>query len=398
MLKPYFGEFLVSPFPLELSLNYCSHKCAYCFANLNTPDRKANPVSIFNLLNEFGERQTLEAELLKRKFPVLISNKVDPFAASNHKLALPIIKTLRGLEIPMAFQTKGGRGIDDALAIVQPSHWYVSITTLDETVAKRVEPGAPPIRDRLALCEKLLSAGHRVAVGVNPMVREWLPNPADLLAQVRRIGVRSVWIETLHLNNNQTRNMSERERAAVGEGIISRSFKRQADAETYNYFIGAIEDARQLGLNTYCINNPWRSDYWRDAEELYPTRFPTFQGFLNWCHENKQPGGDVWFEEFWNYLHPQLPDLRRNISDYIGATSPYIKNTHVIPKDAGFKTLLSVMWSDHRAKAFPPKCWAFDECTETDASGTKTFVEDENGVPVHTFTGNILKRKEVKTP
>lgn len=39
MLDVYYGEFLINPIPLELSLNYCSHKCAYCFANVNQPGR-----------------------------------------------------------------------------------------------------------------------------------------------------------------------------------------------------------------------------------------------------------------------------------------------------------------------------------------------------------------------
>ena len=41
MIVPYWGELFVSPAPLEMTLNHCSHACAYCFANLNDPQRRA---------------------------------------------------------------------------------------------------------------------------------------------------------------------------------------------------------------------------------------------------------------------------------------------------------------------------------------------------------------------
>ena len=145
MITPYYGEFLISPAPLELSLNYCSHKCAYCFANLSMPDRTADIGGILRFLGEFNERKSLEAELVRQGYPVCFSNKVDPFAATNYKQSIPILEVMSTLGIPVAFQTRGGQGIDDALKIVQPSCWYISVCTADDKLRKRLEPGAPTI-------------------------------------------------------------------------------------------------------------------------------------------------------------------------------------------------------------------------------------------------------------
>ena len=120
MLVPYFGEFMVSVVPLELHLNYCSHKCAFCFANLNSPDRRADVKQIMALLTKYRTRRTLEAKLLQWGFPTLFSNLVDPFAVSNARQALPLIEVYQQLGLPLAYQTKGagkGQACADALAL-----------------------------------------------------------------------------------------------------------------------------------------------------------------------------------------------------------------------------------------------------------------------------------------
>ena len=64
-LDTYWGEFLTSPAPMELSLNYCSHGCEYCFANINTPDRKADVKAILRLLRDYPTRAPVVASLLR---------------------------------------------------------------------------------------------------------------------------------------------------------------------------------------------------------------------------------------------------------------------------------------------------------------------------------------------
>ena len=127
-LKPLYGGFLKIPLPIELSGNFCSHKCSYCFANLNSPTRTLDTKSVLNLLANFEKRKSLEALLLQLGCPVMISNHVDPFATSNYRQLVPIMKMMSELDIDYSVQTKGGKGWEEILEMLKPSVWYISIS------------------------------------------------------------------------------------------------------------------------------------------------------------------------------------------------------------------------------------------------------------------------------
>lgn len=162
MIQPFYGEFLVQPFPLVLGMNSCTHKCAYCFANLTRPNRKACAKSISDQIMQIGQSDTLVSRLLEQGFPVVMCNNSDPFASGNRHLTPAILKLLNKKNVRVAIQTKGGKGIDDALRLIEPSYWYVSIPFLSDSLSKLIEPGAPLVSDRWNLVEKLISKGHSV--------------------------------------------------------------------------------------------------------------------------------------------------------------------------------------------------------------------------------------------
>ncbi len=56
----------------------------------------------------------------------------------------------------------------------------ITITTLDETLARRIEPGAPPPRDRLRAVEELSKSGVPVAVRVDPVIPFLNDDPREL--------------------------------------------------------------------------------------------------------------------------------------------------------------------------------------------------------------------------
>ena len=180
-LKPLFGGFLKIPLPLELSGNFCSHKCSYCFANLNSPTRTLDTKSVLNLLANFEKRKSLEASLLQLGCPVMISNHVDPFATSNYRQLVPIMKMMSELDIDYSVQTKGGKGWEEILEMLKPSVWYISISHDQETTRKQIEPAAPSIEHRYELIEAVASKGHTVIVGFNPCVEEWCLDPQTFL-------------------------------------------------------------------------------------------------------------------------------------------------------------------------------------------------------------------------
>jgi len=348
----FFGEFLISPIPLELSLNYCSHVCAYCFANLNDRGRQADIGAVMRFFNELPSRTSLQSHLVREGYPILFSNRVDPFATSNIRLSLPLLEIMRTLDIPVAIQTKGGKGIPEALDLLGPSVWYVSISQLDDTLRKQLEPGAPPIGVRFELIEQLRQRGHTVIVGVNPLVPEWLPGDdlENLLAQAAKAGAAGAWIENLHFNYKQIDALTPAERAALTEPVIQRAKLRKRPADEAAFFYRAREAAGALGLCVFSNGQPTRSDFWQLYRDVYPKTFPTNQDFVNHCHDQGLAGQLLGFETYAEVMEHWLPGGVLPLAHYLGATAHQIWRTHEVPRNMTYRELLAILWQDPRAK------------------------------------------------
>lgn len=359
MIEPYWGEFLISPIPLELSLNYCSHKCAYCFANLNDPKRAGDVKAIMRFLASYTERNTLEATLLKSGYPVVVSNRSDPFSYSNYKAMLPILRAMTELEIPVAIQTKGGPGADEALEFLPPSVWYISISMLDDDIRKKIEPGAPSIDSRLRLIERVTQAGGRVILGLNPIVPEWLPNPKFLLSLAKNAGAEAVWIEELHLNVKQIANMSEAEKRVMGSDILERARKKKRDILDKDAFFAARDIAAEMGLPIFSNGQPDYSDIWDIYRQVYTKTFPTNQDFVNYCHTNGMHGKIMPYGLWREKLGDSFPTGRYRMSKYIGASSMSIWEDYNVPSQLSYDELLGIIWSLYRAKQSPARMPSF---------------------------------------
>jgi len=368
MFTPYYGELLTSPTPVEISGNFCSNHCSYCFANLNKPDRRIDVDAAFRFIDDLKNRTTWTAELVCMGYPVLISNKSDPFSASNSRLFLPLMKLMADRGIPVSIQTKGGESAFAALSFMPRSHWYLSIAYSDDAVRKRIEPGAPSIELRFELVKELLRMGHKVSVAVNPIVEEWEPHPERLIDSLASLGVKNFWIETLHLNNNQTRNMPQRDKDAIGVNVIKRVF-RKSDVGRYAFFKRTINHVRNVGLNAYCINYPYATDYFTEQEQVYKKVFPTMQGFLNFLIKHAGTA-KITFDDYCGYFLPKLPQTNRNLMDYIGASSPLAKRHIKQNRLHGWKPLLAAFWKLDKLRWHPYRNRAFD------------YVVDGNGEPI----------------
>lgn len=359
MIEPFWGEFLISPIPLELSLNYCSHKCAYCFANLNDPKRVGDVKQIMRFLTSYQSRETIEAVLLKEGYPVCISNRSDPFAHSNYRQMLPIMQAMVELEIPLQIQTKGGPGVSGALEFLPPSVWYISISTLDDAIRRKVEPGAPDIDSRFELMEAIRAKGGRVILGLNPCVPEWLPDPLPLLQRAKDAGAEGVWVEELHLNYRQVGNLSQAEKAALGVDLIARSQKKARDAMDSDAFFAAREAAAGLGLHVFSNGQPTYSKIWDIYREVYSNTFFTNQDFVNYCFDNGLHEKILPFEMWQQVVGQGLPGGKYRMSKYIGASAMSLWETHNIPSKLSYTELLGIIWATYRAKQCPARMPSF---------------------------------------
>jgi DNA repair photolyase len=385
MIVPYWGEFLVSPAPLELSLNRCSHACSYCFTNLNDPrPRPADVPALMRTFAEFRERDTYLAFLMRERYPTVISNRTDPFSFNNWQQTLAVLEVMASLELPVVLQTKGGQGIEEALKLVRPSLWYVSIPSLEDDVRAKVEPGAPPIADRLALLERLATRGHSVIVGVNPCVPEWLGEPEPLMAALAGRGVRGVWIERLHLNYTQERNMKPWQAKALGSDLIARAKRRRCEPWEFARIMLAREAAREAGLQVFSVGQP-EGSYLMDWSGVYAKTFPTAQGFINYCHANEWAGARlISYQDFLDYMLPLLPQGKWGIDSYLGSTAHNIWWEKKVPPRMTFRELLGIIWIERRTRNCPVRMPAFAWAGRPEGEGWAQYV-DEQEMPFLVF-------------
>lgn len=344
MIQAYAGEFTISPIPLEMSMNWCSHNCHYCFANLNQPGRKLDTNKVINQIKNCKKGKGLTSYLLANGYPVLLSNRVDPFAHTNWRQSLSFIEMLHENGNKIAFQTKGGPGIDQTLEMLDyKSNWYVSISMLNDDIRKLIEPGAPSISERFELIEKLINKGHHVSVGINPLVEEWLPitDFEALVDKLTALGVRDFWIENLHLNPKQVKNMPANGKRAIGEDIINESKKRKRNISYFiyccNYLLGLND------INIYSINQPFRSHYFNSYNHYKSLK--THQEFINYCFEKYPNGGEIKWHEYYSFMSQGTDFYEKEFTECDGYIYRIARNVYktITPTKKPFRTLKSVL-------------------------------------------------------
>lgn len=383
----YAGEFLINPVPLELSFNWCSHNCHYCFANLNKPDRWADVEATMRLLSNFNDRSSLEAKYLQWKLPIVVSNRVDPFAVTNEKQVLPILELMTELDMAIAFQTKGGRTIDAALEFLRPTAWYISITFNDSSAAKVVEPGAPSIEERLDLCAKLRDAGHVVNVGINPCVPEWIPRPEELVKNLASVGVHGVWIEMLHFSRNRKDNLSDRGMQALTPELVDRALDKKNREGDREFIDRVAEMCREHGMHPYTMNQHEPSGIFEEYDDVFEFTFPVIQDLVNDCHDQLEDGDIITLSEYLEYFLPVLPEGRHSIGRYIASKSRAAVKAigkASFTNNMTFKELLTYSWDIPKIGFSPFNNFAFAYATKD----SDIVVDEEMGAPVMVFCKN----------
>lgn len=345
MLTKYTGELLISPFPMELSMNYCSHKCAYCFANLNNPGRSLDAMSVINTLKNAPNSNTLVSTLIKEKYPILISNLVDPFAKSNYKATISLTEIITSMGIPIAWQTRGGDGIDDVLSMLEtPQSWYISIPYVNENTRVLLEPGSTTIESRWGLIQKLKERGHFVSVGLNPLYEGWtnIDDAISIINKCKALGVTDIWIQGLHLNAAQVKNMSEREAHAMGEDVIANAKKRSDQQQAYVRMV--IKIAHEAGMSPYFPGMPTPTQYVENISAPYKTRFKTNHDYINYLYATKKSGDFVRFSEYYEFIKNDIFEREFSASDVDGYAYRVARNVYQNTVTTPFRRIKDVIF------------------------------------------------------
>ena len=171
--------------PFDRSVNPyrgCEHGCVYCFARPSHAYLGLSPGLDFEtrLIARPEAPARLEAELRARSYrvaPIAIGTNTDPYQPMEREYAITrrCLEVLSRFNHPVAVVTKGTlieRDLDilSDMAARGLAKVGVSVTTLDDRLARLLEPRAPSPARRLAVIRRLSDAGVPVRVMVSPVV------------------------------------------------------------------------------------------------------------------------------------------------------------------------------------------------------------------------------------
>lgn len=207
----------VSGMPFHWSLNPyrgCVHACHYCYA------RATHAYLGLNADNDFETRisvktnmpTVLRQELRKPSWQrerVAIGTATDPYqpGEGRYRITRRCLEALRDHLTPVSIVTKSTLVLRDRDILVDLAHISgtrvnFSITTLDASLARLVEPGTPSPAKRLTMMRRLVDAGVPCGVYLAPIL-PGLTDAEEVIAAVaaaaRDHGATSFWAGTLRL-------------------------------------------------------------------------------------------------------------------------------------------------------------------------------------------------------
>jgi DNA repair photolyase len=209
----------VEGMPFKWSINPyrgCYHQCVFCYARRSHTFLEADGVSQWGskLYVKVNAPLVARAELAKRSWKrerVAIGTVTDPYQPleGRYRLTRGILEAMRDYASPAAITTRSPLVVRDIdvlsdLSRAASVRVSISIATLDEALARRIEPTVAPPRQRLRAVRMLADAGIDVNVALAPV----LPNITDtpdsidaVVAAAREAGASKVWHNTLYLHD-----------------------------------------------------------------------------------------------------------------------------------------------------------------------------------------------------
>jgi DNA repair photolyase len=172
--------------PFRQSINPyrgCEHGCIYCFARPSHGYLNLSPGLDFEtrLFYKHNAAALLDAELRAPGYvctPIHLGANTDPYQPleREQRLTRHLLEVLAAFRHPVTLVTKGTalmlRDLDllAAMAAARRAHVAISLTTLDESLKRTLEPRAAGAASRLRVIRELTAAGVPVTALVSPVI------------------------------------------------------------------------------------------------------------------------------------------------------------------------------------------------------------------------------------
>jgi DNA repair photolyase len=160
----------------------CAHACAYCYA------RPTHEFLGFGAGTDFESQLVVKEnapELLQRELrrgvtggePLVFSGITDPYQPleASFELTRRLLEVCLQAQQPVTILTKGALVRRDVDLLAKLAHGpgarvYITLISLDETLARALEPGAPTPALRLRALAELSAAGISTGVSLSPLI------------------------------------------------------------------------------------------------------------------------------------------------------------------------------------------------------------------------------------
>ena len=200
----------------------CEHGCVYCYARPTHAYLDLSPGLDFEtkLFAKPDAAKMLEAELAKPGYvcdAIAMGTNTDPYQPIERewKITRQILEVLAACEHPVSIVTKSAlveRDIDilAPMAAKNLARVYVSVTTLDRELARKLEPRAAAPQRRLAAIKALADAGIPVGVMTAPIIPQLTDKDMEAI------------LEAAAANGARLRRLDDAAAAVRGEDAVSR--------------------------------------------------------------------------------------------------------------------------------------------------------------------------------
>ncbi len=222
--------------PVKYSLNPytgCSHFCLYCYATSYIGRRPSTPKK------DYKRRLLQDLHKIDPRYHIDIATSSDPYPPEEERYLLTRW-TLQQL-LPKGYKvliiTKGSLVARDSDILSKGNAAVtMTITTLDDNVAKRIEPGAPPPSRRINALQALSESGVPVGIRLDPI----LPFINDSREEIR---------EVLVAANN-----------AGARFVVTSTFKARPDS--LKRILAEFPELEEKYNRLYRVEGQWTYGYW----------------------------------------------------------------------------------------------------------------------------------------
>jgi DNA repair photolyase len=193
----------------------CYHQCVFCYARRTHTFYERSGIGDWGsqLYAKVNAPAVLRRELASPRWRgehVAIGTATDPYQPleGRYKITRGILAELARATTPAHLITRSPLVVRDIDVLQDLSRSAgvcicISLPTLDEDLARKIEPTVAPPRQRLRAVRMLADAGVRVGVAVAPVLPQLTDGEAslrDVFAAAAEAGASSAWHSVLNLN------------------------------------------------------------------------------------------------------------------------------------------------------------------------------------------------------